>query len=245
MFWKKIESRYQREEDPWVKASYEMYRYLSGDESALFNLQRIIYEHEAPGDYLIQTAAFHGLTRVRNIFNERKINQIVADVYPRIDATLGLKREMEDFLKTREVPNILILDKENAGLVHILRYLVADMEKDMWVETAGLSPAEMTKEEVRKKVGEDDIFNKYYYPINIRNIWYYDYIVPLGIKADQEDYPFQRVVPLFENVDENMLDVKMAEGMIKELKEYIDNDVKREMPMKKMRNERRAYIDNE
>lgn len=196
----------------------------SGDENALRNLKYIIYE--AQDNHLIQTAAFHGLTCVRNIFNERKINQIVADVYPYINVTFGLKKEMEDFLKKREIPKILILDKENAGLAQILRYLAADIAEDMWVETAGLSPAERTKEEVRKKVGEGDIFDRYYYPISLRYVWIYDYIVPLGIKISQENYPFQRVVPLFEEVNENMLDVKKAKEMLKDLKDFIDNDRK-------------------
>jgi len=134
---------------------------------------------------------------------------------------------MEDFLKKREIPKILILDKENTGLAQILRYLAADMEEDMWVETAGLSPTGVINEEVRMKVGEGDIFNRYYYPIDLRNVWLYDYIAPLGIKANPEDYPFQRVLSLFEKVDENMLDVEKAKKMLNELKEYIDNDLKK------------------
>lgn len=36
-----------------------------------------------------------------------------------------------------------------------------------------------------------------------------------------KDYPLQRIVPLFEDVDENMLDVEQAKRMIKELWDYI------------------------
>lgn len=223
MFWKKVESRYRREEDLWVRSAYEKCRYISGDEEALLNLKQIILD--AQDNHRTQTAAFHGLTYVCNVFNEKIIKQIVMDVYPYINVTFGLKREMEDFLKRKEVPKILFLDQENAALAQILRYLSADMENDMWVETAGLNPAEKTKEEVRKSVGESEIFNRYYYPINLRSVWIYDYIVPLGIKINMENYPFQKIVPLFEDVDENMLDVEKAKKMLDDLKLYIDKDM--------------------
>lgn len=42
-----------------------------------------------------------------------------------------------------------------------------------------------------------------------------------------KDYPFQRIVPLFEDVDENMLDVEQAKRMIEGLWNYIYEEMQR------------------
>lgn len=137
-----------------------------------------------------------------------------------------IKKEMDAPRKQKEVPKVLILDRENAGLAQMLRYLGYDMKEKLDIDTQGLCPIEMTKEKVREKLDEDDSFQRYFYPRNFRMVWQYDYIVPLGIKLDQEKYSFQRIVPLFEEVSEYMLDIEKAKKMLKELKGYIDNDLK-------------------
>lgn len=54
--------------------------------------------------------------------------------------------------------------------------------------------------------------------------YWYDYILPVGIKVNPADYPFQRIIPLFEEVEENQVDREKAEAMLDELKKYIEND---------------------
>ena len=41
------------------------------------------------------------------------------------------------------------------------------------------------------------------------------------MRLEPEEYPFQIIVPLFENVDENMLDLDKAREMVIELNNYI------------------------
>lgn len=52
--------------------------------------------------------------------------------------------------------------------------------------------------------------------------YWYDYILPVGIKVNPADYPFQRIIPLFEEVEENQVDRKKAEAMLDELKKYLE-----------------------
>lgn len=42
-----------------------------------------------------------------------------------------------------------------------------------------------------------------------------------------KDYPFQRIVSLFEDVDENMLDVEQAKRMMEGLWNYIYEEMQR------------------
>jgi len=220
----KIEGHYKNEKDLRVRCEYERCRYLSGKKEGIKKLKEIIYEAQN-NDYSTQGAAFCILLYVRNVFNEGEINKILeeSEQYMIDDC---IKKEMDAARKQREVPKVLILDRENAGLAQMLRYLGYDMKEKLDIDTQGLCPIEMTKEKVREKLDEDDSFQRYFYPRNFRMVWQYDYIVPLGIKLNQENYPFQRVVPLFEEVSEYMLDIEKAKQMLKGLKGYIDNDLK-------------------
>jgi len=49
------------------------------------------------------------------------------------------------------------------------------------------------------------------------------FIVPLGIEICEEDYPFQRIIHMFENADENMPDIVSAEQMVGKVVGYIWN----------------------
>lgn len=55
-----------------------------------------------------------------------------------------------------------------------------------------------------------------------------------------KDYSFQRIVPLFKDVDENMLDVEQAKRMIKELWDYIYEGMQRTSESLGGRNEERT-----
>jgi hypothetical protein len=45
----------------------------------------------------------------------------------------------------------------------------------------------------------------------------------LGIEICEEDYPFQRIIHMFENADENMPDIVSAEQMVGKVVGYIWN----------------------
>lgn len=221
--WRKMEKLYKKEEYPRVLADYEAVKYLCGDEKGLAGLKAILCEGQ--GQYYSQHAALNLLQNIRNIYNAEEINRIIEDAIPYMDDAYGLKRDMKDALETRVIPTAFIIDRENAGLSQMLTYLSGEIEEEVWIESAGLFPAEETRAEVGERLGKDEEFIKrYYYPRKVRQIYNYDFIVPLGIKLDPEKYPFHKIVPLFEEVNENMLDVKKAKEMLKELKAYIDND---------------------
>ncbi len=78
----------------------------------------------------------------------------------------------------------------------------------------------------KRQADEDCDLTRYYYPKPIRQLWRYDYIAPIGVKLREDEYPFQRVIRMFENEDENIADFRKAEEMWKELSEFIKADRK-------------------
>ena len=45
--------------------------------------------------------------------------------------------------------------------------------------------------------------------------------MPIGIVLNPDDYPFHRIIPLFENVDENRMDWDEGKQMLKAVCKYI------------------------
>lgn len=224
--WRKMEKLYKKEKQPWVLADYETVRYLCGCEEGLAGLERIL--REGRGEFYSQHAALHQLEYVRNIYNEQKINRMIEEAIPCMDDAYGMKEEMKKIVGEKEIPMVLIIDRKNAGLSQMLTYLSGEIEEEVWIESAGLEPAETTRDEVGEKLGKDNEFiRRHYYPKRVRQIYKYDFIVPLGIKLSPEKFPFQKIVPLFENVDEKILDVEQAGRMLESLREYIINDLKK------------------
>lgn len=222
--WRKMAKLYKKEKSPWVLAGYEGARYQCGCERGLLGLKKILCEGR--GLENVQSVALGQLMYLRNVFNEHEINLIIEETLEYMDVYPWIREKAQKFLEEKEIPMVLVLDKENAGLSQIITYLGREIEEELWVESAGLMPEEITSPEVAKRLGESqDTINRYYYPRPIRRIYNYQYIVPLGIRLKQEKYPLHRIVPIWEDVKENMLDVKQAEKMLCELKDYIDNDM--------------------
>lgn len=219
--WRKAEKLYKKEKDPWVLSAYEEVRYLCGYEDGLEKMKKILCEGQ--GNEYVQGITFGQFTYLRNIYNESKINQMIKDSIEYMRDFPWRQKEAQDFLEEKEIPMVLIIDQENAGLSQILTYLSGEIENEIWVESAGLKPAEMTKAEVADalKAGSDTI-NSFYYPKRVRKIYNYHYLVPLGIRLNPQKYPFHTIIPIFEDVDENILDVGMAEKMLEELRNYIN-----------------------
>ena len=215
--WRKMEKLYKKEKDVWVLNFYEKARYLCGYKKGIAKLRDILHENQG----YAQSMAFSQLKDIRTIFNEKEINGILKTALDYTDNLWGIKKSIDELLETREFPRILLVSKENKGLSQMLEYLSYKMENEIWVRSAGINPAEEIMDEVREKLGEEEKMKRYYYPKEICSVWIYDFIVPLGIRIKPEDYPFQRLVPLFEDADERMLDVVMAEKMLEELRDYI------------------------
>ena len=126
-----------------------------------------------------------------------------------------------------------MIDRENAGVSQILEYLGNTGE--FFLDSAGIEPASEIKKEVREQIWleENGNLEDFQYPKGIRRVWKYDFIVPMGIRLKPEDYPFQRIIPLFEDVDENMLDAGRAKRMLEELRDFIYVEIQSQEQMEK------------
>ena len=218
---------YQREKDPWVRISYEANRYHSGDRDGIKAMKDLICE--ARGDqYRVQSAAIYMLLNsIRNLFNEQEVNRIFEEVSGYVDDYLGAKKDMLTRMNAKETPRILIVSSDNSGLSLLLEYQGVREEETWWTDSAGISPADEVRDEVKKCLRRTDCdLTRYYYPGGIRQVWRYDYIVPIGIRLQEDEYPFQRIIRMFENKDESMTDLKKAKEMWKELSEFIKVDRK-------------------
>lgn len=223
--WRKMGKLYKKEKDSWVLSSYEQVRYLCGYEDGLEKMKENL--REGQGEELrnqhIQSVVIDGFLYLRNIYNESKINQMIKESIEYMQAFPAIQKEIGGHLQEKEIPMVLIIDQENAGLSQILTYLSGEIENEIWIESAGLEPAEMTRAEVADALkASSDTINGFYYPKRIRKIYNYQYLVPLGIRLDPQKYPFHTIIPIFEDVDENILDVGMAEKMLEELRNYIN-----------------------
>lgn len=220
--WRKMEKLYKKEEADWVRVFYEKARYLCGNREGLTGIERIL--STAQESYHIcnhQSMAFSQFKNLRTVFNEQEINHRIEESLVYVKDSWGVKKSMREFIEEKEKPGVLFVDRKNEALSQMLDYLSTEMEDEMWRESAGLYPAEMIRNEVVEKLQEEERMKQYYYPKKIRSVWVYDFIVPIGIRLKPEDYPFQRIVPLFEDVDENMLNVEQAKRMLEELRDYI------------------------
>ncbi|MEY8428670.1 hypothetical protein AALA00_13325 [Lachnospiraceae bacterium 46-15] len=226
--WRKMEKLYKKEKAVWVLDFYEKVRYLCGYEKGLMGLKNAMCKE--PEDSHIcdsQSMAFSQIEDIRTVFNEAGINQILIRALESMEDSCKINKDIKKLLEKKELPRVLLVSKENAGLSQMMEYLSYKMKDEIWVRSAGINPAEEIMDEVREKLGEKEKMKRYYYPKKIRSVWIYDFIVPLGIRLKPEDYPFQRIVPLFEDVDEKTLDVARAEKMLKGLREHIYKEMGR------------------
>lgn len=227
---KNAEAFYQKEKDFWVKIFFEKNRYLSGDKAGLTELKRFLCENQGYG---IPETIVKLLLDIRNLENEKEINRVLEEAESYISDGDYLKKEIEAGRKRKELPKILMIDRENAGVSQILEYL--GNTGDFFLASAGIEPASEIKKEVSEQIWleENGNLEDFQYPKGIRRVWKYDFIVPIGIRLKQEDCPFQRIIPLFEDVDENMLDAGRAKRMLKELRDSIYAEIQSQEQMEK------------
>ena len=95
-------------------------------------------------------------------------------------------------------------------------------------ESAGIQPGEKISGELIELLEKEEDFDltEYQYPKPAMKMHWYDFIVPIGIKLNFADYPFQKIIPLFEEIDEKQLNREKAKRMLDELKAYVNNDLK-------------------
>ncbi|MCI5995439.1 MAG: DUF3969 family protein [Blautia sp.] len=214
----KVEERYQKEKDPFVRVFYERNRYLSGDKAGLANLQRLVCETQ---DYCVQETGVKLLLEMRKQSNEKEMNQIFEEAAGYDEESFYFTKQMRAAAKRKEQPAILIIDQDNSGISQLFEYFGS--VGNLRVDSAGLIPAKKINKKVRDFVqhNENCAIQKFQYPKGIRHLWKYDYVVPIGVKLREDEYPFQRIIRMFENEDESVTDFRKAEEMWKELSEFI------------------------
>lgn len=219
-----IESLYHNEKNIFLMMLYERQRCFAGKEEALTRLRKAL-QGEISDDYRIRNAALDKIVSLRTYANRDKINRMLHEAYHTVSDEYGLKSEIKKYLEQPEWPRVLILDRGNSRLSQLLEY-EAFLDKfflKFFALSAGTDPDEAIDAGLAaflKKEKEYDI-NRYQCPERIRILKEFDYIVPIGIVLNPDDYPFHRIIPLFENVDENRIDWDEGKQMLKAVCKYI------------------------
>ena len=215
---------YKNEKDTMPLVSYERNRYMAGEIDALKQMQKVLLG-EMPGDIREQYYALECLCGVRKVSNIDQIDEILEVAFSKVCDKHGLAYVIGEMMEKQPIwPMVLILDRSGAKLSQLLEYLSLEVEEcDMQAYAFGVSPNEEIDgrlvELIQRENGCDIRMEQY--PRKIEGLEDYDFIVPIGMRLEPEEYPFQIIVPLFENVDENMLDLDKARDMVIELNNYI------------------------
>ena len=215
---------YKNEKDTMPLVSYERNRYMAGEIDALKQMQKVLLG-EMPGDIREQYYALECLCGVRKVSNIDQIDEILEVAFSKVCDKHGLAYVIGEMMEKQPIwPMVLILDRSGAKLSQLLEYLSLEVEEcDMQAYAFGVSTSEEIDgrlvELIQRENGCDIRMEQY--PRKIEGLEDYDFIVPIGMRLEPEEYPFQIIVPLFENVDENMLDLDKAREMVIELNNYI------------------------
>lgn len=215
---------YKNEKDTMPLVSYERNRYMAGEIDALKQMQKVLLG-EMPGDIRERYYALECLCGVRKVSNIDQIDEILEVAFSKVCDKHGLAYVIGEMMEKQPIwPMVLILDRSGAKLSQLLEYLSLEVEEcDMQAYAFGVSPSEEIDgrlvELIQRENGCDIRMEQY--PRKIEGLEDYDFIVPIGMRLEPEEYPFQIIVPLFENVDENMLDLDKAREMVIELNNYI------------------------
>ena len=222
---KSVEGLYAQEEHLWVLAMYERNRYFAGEKEALQKLKAILLD-KGINDYYVLRAVISIMEEMMNIFNKDKIKEILKEFLDREPAGLqGVKAEAEKVLESEAIVGVLFLDNKNTGLSQVLESIGNFRMDDMQIlfASAGIMPGAEIESEVvelmKQREGVD--LREEQYPKPVMNAHWYDFIVSVGIKICEEDYSFQRIIHMFENTDETMLDMVSAEQMVGKVADYI------------------------
>lgn len=224
---KETEALYQEEKSVLPVIAYEGNRYYAGNRNALKKLQKILQGESQASDRERKTV-LDILDSSRKILNRQEIDAVLEEACTAV-SDRELREDIEKVLRKPVLPMIMLLDQKNSGLSQLLEYL-AFQDISRWkimVFSFGIQPSEQITRELIRMLEKDYDIAGYQYPQKVWEQEYYDYVVPIGIHVNPEDYSFQRVIPLFEEADENLLDMKSAERMLDELKAYIDRELKK------------------
>ena len=95
-----MEKLYKKEKIDWVLDFYEKVRYLCGYREGLTNLKKNLSKKRQDSHFCNpQAMASSQLENIRNVFNEREINQILRTARDDIDDFYGFKKDMKRTLE--------------------------------------------------------------------------------------------------------------------------------------------------
>ena len=217
-----VEPLYRSEKSIFPLNVYEYNRYQAGKEEALEWLYKVA-TGGITDNFREQYGALSRLFNLRNIRYKKQIDVVLEKVCASASNEYGLQWVVGKLKQEAVWPMVLLLDRGNAGLSQILQYLAWESPKyEMLLCAYGTWPKQEIDEKLVKLFWQRNYDIKCYQrPEKVKGLERYDFIVPVGQKLETEKYPFQKIIPIFENVDEKMLDFSQAEEMLEELRDYI------------------------
>ena len=223
---KDTESFRNKETNPWVLLSYDRNRFLAGEKEGVENLIHILSltkNHDEVFDgnlYFVKIAssAVNTLREIRTIWNEEWINRILKDALEYIPPWRGLISDITSIVEKQEFPQILLLDRTNSQMSQFLEF-IGNQKYQFDFYSAGLTPEKNIQQwvidDIEKEYDVD--VKKYQYTKQLEFLCDYQFIVPLGIKIEDEQYPFQKIIRRYEDMPEGRLTIEQGEKLVDEI----------------------------
>lgn len=197
-----IQKFYESEQDDLVRIAYDEEMYLAGDESKLNHLLETLDKEIGSIGYPVKTQVMNALETIRNLKNEKQINQELSSRLKLMDKDLYVKTRAEKLIASKVRPAILIIDQSNDWISQILQ-AYGNEETEFVFYTAGVVPKEHIYERAvemtKKEYGFD--LRRFEYPKLDSGTWVYDFIVPIGVTLEGERYSDKKVISLYENYE--------------------------------------------
>lgn len=211
----------QEEKNSWVKESYIQNRYLCGESQALDELGQLIMKAE-DNTYREVHKGIHILEELRTAQNRIQIDKLLRNILDKIYMPDYLYEEAESIMQQNPVNSVLVVDQENDFFTQMIE-CVGNEESTLCIESAGIQPSkDICEKAIRymKDIYHYDI-RKYQYPKEISQLWRYSFVIPVGIKLKDEEYPYQVVLHKYEDLKIN------EESMVEDVKRLVKEIEKR------------------
>ena len=212
-----IREFYEKENRSWVLINYERNRYLAGERDAIEKMIDLI-KNAGQEETDVLPAVISTINEIMSLSSKENIKNALSTVSPSILETCPDKVRIDQYSL-----QILFLDRDNTGTSQLLEFIGESLNTDFVFSSAGLEPGKRINENLSqliKRKTETDITG-FQYPKPVMHLYWYDFIVPVGQKLNPEDYPFQTIIPVLEDVDENIWDWDQGERMVKDVCSYI------------------------
>ena len=206
-----------KEENLWVLNDYEVNRYHAGiREGAEFLLHRL---QSCDGKNLREVDSLvNCIKEIRNVWNQEWIDKGLKDSILNMPESGVAVREILGVTESFAYPQILFLDHTNTGISQVLEYLgnvkyMFQFFSAGFVLRDGIEP--WVIHAVQETYGED--IRNWQYPKQQEFIQDYQFIVPLGVKIQEEQYPFHKIIRKYENMTEEQITIDQGQRMVDEL----------------------------